>query len=82
MFCEVKHRAGRGKRRVEIEAINRLIRVPVLPLDGPDTRLVFLEWVHVYHPVENYWMKRASGCVAGALGRDGSAQTKLCMRPE
>lgn len=51
--------------------------VRVLAIDRPDAGLIFLEWIDVHHPIENYREERATSGVAGFLRVDRSLQTEL-----
>ena len=49
------------------------IAVAMLPIDRPDACRVFLEWVDVHHPAENYGMKGSARGIARFLGGDRSS---------
>jgi hypothetical protein len=49
------------------------VLVLVLPFDRPDFRFVFLQWIDVDHPVEDYGMELSAGGGTFGFGGDGSA---------
>ena len=73
---ETKRGHNEYARGVISRCIDVSVSVPVLAVDGPDTRLIFLEGIDVHHPVEDDRDERSAGGVTGFLSMDRSFQAE------